>query len=120
MWMSLFIEFMDRGGVGICQPDITMVGGFTGIQGIATAARERGKRVIAHGYKTNIETAANLHFLAAQETEEMLEFSTSESPLRWQTTRELLSVEADGCVEVPNAAGLGVTLDWDFVNRHRC
>ncbi len=114
-----FIEFMDRGCADICQPDITMVGGFTGIQRIANAASARGKRVITHGYKTNIEIAANLHFLAAQEKEEILEFSTSRSPLRWHTTREHLHVETDGCVHVPVAPGLGVTLDWDFVNRHR-
>lgn len=114
-----FAEFMDRGGASICQPDITMVGGFTGLQRIAAAAAARGKRVITHGYKTNIEVAANLHFLAAQPVEEILEFSTSQSPLRWETTRERLPVEADGCVRVPTAPGLGVTLDWEFVNRHR-
>lgn len=114
-----FIDFMDRGGADICQPDITMVGGFTGIKRIAAATFLRGKRVITHGYKTNIEIAANLHFLAAQEKEEILEFSTSRSPLRWQTTRERLPVEADGCVAVPTKPGLGVTLDWDFVNQHR-
>ena len=92
-----YIEFMDRGGAEICQPDITMVGGFTGIRRIA----------------------ANLHFLAAHGPEEILEFSTSRSPLRWQTTRERLPVESDGCVAVPASPGLGVTLDWEFVNRHR-
>lgn len=114
-----YVEFMDRGGADICQPDITMVGGFTGIRRIAAAAAARGKRVITHGYKTNIEIAANLHFLAAHGPEEILEFSTSRSPLRWETTRERLPVEADGCVAVPQSPGLGVTLDWDFVNRHR-
>jgi L-alanine-DL-glutamate epimerase-like enolase superfamily enzyme len=114
-----FVDFMERGGAGICQPDITMVGGFTGLQGIAAAAAARGRRVITHGYKTNIEIAANLHFLAAQEAGEILEYSTSKSPLRWRTTRERLPVESDGCVRVPDAPGLGVTLDWDFVNRHR-
>jgi L-rhamnonate dehydratase len=114
-----FIEFMDRGRADICQPDITMVGGFTGIRRIARAAAERGKRVITHGYKTNIEIAANLHFLASQQDEEILEFSTSRSPLRWLTTRERLPVEADGKVRVPDRPGLGVTLDWDFVMAHR-
>jgi len=57
-----FIEAMDKGGASICQPDISQVGGFTGLMKIASAARERGKRVITHGYKTNIIIAANLHF----------------------------------------------------------
>jgi L-alanine-DL-glutamate epimerase-like enolase superfamily enzyme len=114
-----FIEFMDRGGASICQPDITMVGGFTGLRKILEAALQRGKRVITHGYKTNIEIAANLHFLAHQPREEVLEWSTSRSPLRWNTTLEKLPVEADGKVAVPRGPGLGVTLDWDFVNAHR-
>ena len=105
-----FIEAMDRGGAAICQPDITMVGGFAGIQKIAAAAKARSKRVITHGYKTNIEVAANLHFLAAHADEELLEFSTSKSPLRWETTNELLPVAPDGFVTVPTRPGLGVTL----------
>jgi L-rhamnonate dehydratase len=114
-----FIEMMERGGASICQPDISQVGGFTGIQQIASAAHARGKRVITHGYKTNIEIAANLHFLAAQPNEEPLEFSLSHSPLRWHTTREHFPVEDDGCVRVPQAAGLGVTLNSETIERYR-
>jgi len=106
-----FIDAMDRGRAAICQPDITMVGGFTGIQKIAAAAKARGKRVITHGYKTNITIAANLHFLAAHHDEELLEFSTSASPLRWEMTNERLPVGPDGLVTVPTKPGLGVTLN---------
>ena len=114
-----FVEMMDRGGASICQPDISQVGGFTGIQQIASAAYARGKRVITHGYKTNIEIAANLHFLAAQPKEELLEFSLSHSPLRWHTTQEHFPVEDDGCVRVPQAPGLGVTLNPETIERYR-
>jgi L-rhamnonate dehydratase len=114
-----FIEMMDQGGASICQPDISQVGGFTGIQQVAAAAYARNKRVITHGYKTNIEIAANLHFLAAQPVEEPLEFSLSHSPLRWQTTNEHFPVEEDGCVRVPQGPGLGVTLNWETVERYR-
>jgi len=114
-----FIEMMDRGGASICQPDISQVGGFTGIQQIAAAAYARNKRVITHGYKTNIEIAANLHFLAAQPTEEPLEFSLSHSPLRWQTTNEHFPVEADGYVRVPKGPGLGITLNMETIERYR-
>lgn len=114
-----FIEMMDRGGASICQPDISQVGGFTGIQQIASAAHARGKRVITHGYKTNIEIAANLHFLAAQPNQEILEFSLSHSPLRWHTTQEHFLVEEDGCVRVPQAPGLGVTLNPETIERYR-
>jgi len=114
-----FIEMMDRGGADVCQPDISQVGGFTGILTIAAAARKRGKRVITHGYKSNIEIAANLHFLAAQQDEEILEYSLSHSPLRWNTTREHFPVEQDGCVRVPQTPGLGVTLNPESVAKYR-
>ena len=114
-----FIEMMDSGGASICQPDISQVGGFTGIQQIAAAAYTRNKRVITHGYKTNIEIDANLHFLAAQPAEEPLEFSLSHSPLRWHTTNEHFPVEADGCVRVPQSPGLGVTLNMETIERYR-
>ncbi len=114
-----FVEMMDHGGASICQPDISQVGGFTGIRQIAAAAYARGKRLITHGYKTNIEIAANLHFLAAQPKEEPLEFSLSYSPLRWNTTIEHFPVEEDGCVLVPQRAGLGVTLNEETIERFR-
>ena len=114
-----FIEMMDQGGASICQPDISQVGGFTGILQIAAAAYARDKRVITHGYKTNIEIAANLHFLAAQPKEEPLEFSLSHSPLRWHTTNEHFPVEGDGCVRVPQGPGLGVTLRPETIEKYR-
>jgi len=114
-----FIEFMDRGGASICQPDITTVGGFTGIRKIAAAAKERGKRVITHGYKTNIEIAANLHFLANHECTELLEYSTSHSPLRWEMTTESIPIDPDGTARVPQIPGLGVHLNQTAVARYR-
>jgi len=113
-----FIEAMDRGGASICQPDITSVGGFTGIRKVAEAARRRGKRVITHGYKTNIEIAANLHFLANHYDAELLEYSTSKSPLRWETTQESILVDTDGMVAVPKAPGLGVHLNPAAIERY--
>ena len=110
---------MDRGGASICQPDITSVGGFTGIGLVAAAAHQRGKRVITHGYKTNIEIAANLHFLANHWTGELLEYSTSKSPLRWNMTREEILVGSDGMVAVPRSPGLGVHINEATLDRHR-
>ena len=75
--------------------------------------------MITHGYKTNIEIAANLHFLAAQKKEEVLEYSLSSSPLRWNATREHFPIEEDGCVVVPQVPGLGVTLNPETVRKYR-
>jgi L-rhamnonate dehydratase len=114
-----FIEAMDRGRASICQPDISQVGGFTGLMKIARATQQRGKRVITHGYKTNIIIAANLHFLGNHWAPELLEYSTSKSPLRWETTEEQFLVGDDGKVAVPVTPGLGVHLSEETVRKYR-
>jgi len=114
-----FIDAMDRGGASICQPDITMVGGFTGLTRIAQAAWKRHKRVVPHGYKSNIEIAANLQFLASHWIAELLEYSTSRSPLRWEMCQESIPVGPDGMVEVPRSPGLGVHLNDTTLERYR-
>ena len=45
-----FVEMMDRGGASICQPDISQVGGFTGIQQVAAAAYARGAACASDGF----------------------------------------------------------------------
>src|SRR5690606_26228471 len=106
-----FAEMFDCGRIDIAQPDISMVGGYTEVLKVAEVAKKRGKRLVTHGYKTNLLIATNLHFLAQHFAEEMCEYSTSESPLRWELTRERFPIGADGRIEVPRAPGLGVSLD---------
>ncbi|MEX2199820.1 MAG: mandelate racemase/muconate lactonizing enzyme family protein [Dongiaceae bacterium] len=114
-----FAMLFEIGRVDIAQPDISMAGGPSELMRIAALARTHGGRVVPHGYKTNILLAANLAFLGQQEAEEPLEYSMSESPLRWELTRERLPILADGTVAVPDGPGLGVTLDPDTVARFR-
>ncbi len=109
----------ERGRVDIAQPDVTMVGGLTELKRVAALAKSLGKRIVPHGYKSNITIAANLAFLAQHEEEESLEYSTSQSPLRWELTRERFPIEADGRVAVPDANGLGVSLDEATLTRYR-
>jgi len=109
----------ERGKVDIAQPDVTMVGGLTELRRVARLAKSLGKRVVTHGYKSNITIAANLAFLAQHEDEEILEYSTSQSPLRWELTRERFEIEADGRVAAPTAPGLGVSLNEETLARYR-
>ena len=64
-----------------------------------------------HGYKSNITIACNLAFLGQLWREEMLEYSTSRSPLRWDLTQEKFEIDSRGKVAVPTKPGLGVSLN---------
>jgi L-rhamnonate dehydratase len=112
-------QMFDVGKIDIAQPDVTMVGGLTELLRLSAIARKRGKRVVTHGYKSNITIAANLAFLAQHWADEVLEYSTSESALRWELTRERLPIDKDGKVAVPTGPGLGVSLDPKVVERFR-
>ncbi|MCC5975224.1 MAG: mandelate racemase/muconate lactonizing enzyme family protein [Rubellimicrobium sp.] len=107
------------GQIDIAQPDVTMVGGITELMRVARLAEERGKRVVTHGYKSNITIACNLGFLAQHSADEPCEYSTSESPLRWTLTNEDFPIGPDGRIAVPTAPGLGVTLNEATIARFR-
>ena len=90
-----------RGKIDIAQPDVTMAGGITELMRISALAKRLGKRVVTHGYKSNITIAANLAFLSQHWTDEPCEYSTSQSPLRWDLTKEAFPIGADGRIAVP-------------------
>ena len=112
-------EAFRRGQIDIAQPDVTMAGGLTELMRISTLARQLGRRVVTHGYKSNITIAANLAFLSQHCMDEPLEYSTSDSPLRWKLTNEEFPIGTDGRVKVPNRPGLGVSLNPETVETYR-
>ncbi|HVR67998.1 MAG TPA: mandelate racemase/muconate lactonizing enzyme family protein [Verrucomicrobiae bacterium] len=112
-------QAFDVGRIDIAQPDVTMAGGITELVRIAAVAKKRGKRVVTHGYKSNITIAANLAFLSQHWDDEPAEYSTSESPIRWNLTCERFDIGSDGRIEVPETPGLGISLDMKTVEKYR-
>jgi L-alanine-DL-glutamate epimerase-like enolase superfamily enzyme len=86
---------------------------------VAEMVAKRGKRLVPHGYKTNLLIATNLQFLAQHAVAEMCEYSTSKSPLRWELTREAFPIADDGAVAVPDGPGLGVSLNERAIEKYR-
>ena len=111
-----FERLVDQGGVGIVQPDVTRAGGVTECMRIAEMARLRGRRCIPHAFSTGIIKAATLHVLAAMEKAEFMEYCVQTTPLSQRLVGERFPV-VDGCVEVPQGAGLGIEIDLDYMER---
>jgi L-alanine-DL-glutamate epimerase-like enolase superfamily enzyme len=101
------------------QPDVARSGGITHMTKIATLAREAGIPFFPHGYSTDIVVAAHRWRLAATENAPLLEYCVEDSPLRWDLVAEEFPVDADGRVQVPEDPGLGITIDWDTVEKYR-
>ena len=114
-------EWLERGRVGVVQPNITRGGGLTEIRRIAELCELHGAEVIPHGWKTGITAAAGRHFQAACPAAPLFEVVSPkvfDSLLR----RELVSPEpepVDGTMALPDAPGLGIELNEELVQRLR-
>jgi L-alanine-DL-glutamate epimerase-like enolase superfamily enzyme len=107
------VDLMDRGRIGVCQPDIGRVGGLTEARRVADLAHERGVRVVPHLWKTGISIAAAAHLAAVTPHCDYIEFlpaELSESGLRKDLTRDEIHM-VDGVIPLPTEPGLGVEVD---------
>lgn len=123
-WLSTrheFLDLMDRGQVGVVQPDVGRVGGLSEAQRVCRLAKERGRQVVPHIWKTGISIAAGIHLAAANDHIPFIEFLPAElceSALRKQLTVDDFRME-NGKIVVPTKPGLGVELDRDALARFK-
>jgi L-alanine-DL-glutamate epimerase-like enolase superfamily enzyme len=116
-----FLDLMDRGGVDVAQPDVGRVGGLTEALRVARAAKDRGKLIVPHCWKTGIGVAASAHLAAASSNCRFIEYLPSDvafSPLRRELVQDELRL-VDGNIPLPRKPGLGVELDEDALQKFR-
>lgn len=113
-----FRSFLEETRPAIVQPDITRCGGISEMRHVYELARLHGAQMVPHGFSTGILLAATMHFLAACDHGDLIEYSQSDSPLFRKLVRNLSPLE-DGHVRVPDAPGLGIELDQGVLERYR-
>jgi L-rhamnonate dehydratase len=114
-------DWLREGRVDALQPDPGRCGGLTELRRIAELAELEGALVIPHGWKTGITAAAGRHFQAATANAPFFELfhpDLFDSPLRSELVRPEPELR-DGTMPLPDAPGLGVTLDEDAVAQYR-
>ena len=114
-----FRELIDRAHVDLVQPDVTRCGGITETLRIAELAHSQGKETVPHAWKSGIIKAASLHCNAVMPDGIWQEYCVADTPIAKTLTVQRLPIEADGCVAVPTAPGLGVDLDEDVLESLR-
>src|SRR5437879_3741926 len=113
-----FQTMMDVGGIDVVQVDVTRVGGLARSKRIGWDSVERHRLCVNHSYKTGINIAASLHFVAALPNTPYVEYGGEQGALRQTLTRQRFPV-IDGDIAVPEEPGLGVDLDEEVVARYR-
>src|SRR6266849_5833987 len=113
-----FQRMMDVGGIDVVQVDVTRVGGLARSKRIGWDSYERHRLCVNHSYKTGINIAASLHFVAAMPNSKYFEYCVEQGALRQTLTRQHFPV-VDGDIFVPEEPGLGVELDEAVVAKFR-
>lgn len=113
-----FGQLLEARAVQIWQPDLSKSGGITEAVRIAAMASAFRIPVHAHSSATGLNHAATLHFLAATENAGYFEACVSSfNPFRdmFGTT---FKIGEDGCVEPPDAPGIGLEIDESIFERY--
>ena len=112
-----FTPWLQQRAFDIVQPDVTKVGGISEERRIAWMAEEHGIRFIPHGWNTALGLAADLQLASAFRHTELVEYLTG-SPFIDDLVAVPWQLDADGLLPIPDGPGLGVSLNFDAVEKH--
>ena len=124
-WLSTrweFAELMDRGKIDVAQPDVGRVGGLGEAMRVCDMARERGRTIVPHCWKTAVSVTATAHLAFATEHCAYIEYlppELCEETLRKELASDPFTLAADGTIAPPTLPGLGVELNDEIVQRFK-
>ena len=110
-------ELILRGATDILRGDVYWKGGITGVMKMARLAETFGMKLELHHAASPVMNWANLHALGAFKNGDYLEILVPEDNLDFGL-RHYTRIDAEGFVSLPQKTGLGLELDWDFINDH--
>ncbi len=119
---ATFRQYLRHGSLDVYQPDVVWSTGILRARQLAAEVNAAGAIYSPHTWGDGLVLLANLHVSAAVSRAPFIEYPFD--PPGWTVARRdfLLRepVLADGgFVTVPDSPGLGVTLDWDNLERYR-
>ncbi|MEI2415060.1 mandelate racemase/muconate lactonizing enzyme family protein [Orrella sp. JC864] len=113
-----FAQMLEAGAVGVWQPDLSKTGGITEALRIAAIASAWRIPLNAHSSATGLNHAATLHFLSAIDNAGYFEACVSHfNPFR-DMFGSTFQVGQDGCVQAPDAPGIGLEIDEDLFKQY--
>ncbi len=112
-----FAPWLHARAFDIVQPDVTKVGGISEERRICWMAEENGVRFIPHGWNTAFGLAADLQLASAAKHTDLVEYLTG-SPFIDDIVQSKWKLDPEGYLAIPDAPGLGITLDLDAIEKH--
>lgn len=111
-------DYIDQGRLSFVQIDAGRIGGITVAREVVRLARERKVTYVNHTFKSRLSVAAALHAFADVEEFRHLEYPTAGTPMAVGLASGPYDRDAKGLVSVPDAPGLGVTVNPDCLRKY--
>ncbi len=109
-------NFLAPRALTIARGDVLIKGGITGLRKAMAACELFGYNLEIHTANTPLLDVANLHVACASANTTMVE--VHHPVFRFGLTQHPFDVGPDGCVHLPPGTGLGVELDWNWIDQH--
>jgi L-alanine-DL-glutamate epimerase-like enolase superfamily enzyme len=110
-------HLIDYGRVGYIQVDCGRIGGIGPAKRVADYAAQRGVIFVNHTFTSHLALSASLQPYAGRR-DEICEYPFSPKPLARELAITRLERDGDGYISVPEAPGLGVTVDQRAARRY--
>ncbi|MCA3261657.1 MAG: mandelate racemase/muconate lactonizing enzyme family protein [Telmatospirillum sp.] len=114
-----FERFIGMGAVDIIQPDLSRCGGLTVAREVVHMAAKANIDLVPHSWLTHLLTGYSLQLIATLPRAPLVEFNVSQSALTRGIAQAPFKLAADGTIAIPDAVGIGVAVDEDFIAHHR-
>ena len=109
-------EYLRQGAVDLPRGDVEIKGGITGLRKALAMCELFGYNLEIHTTACPLLDVANLHVACSVDNCEFLE---SHHPIyRFGMKNAPLDIDDEGYLYLPQGPGLGVELDWDWIDDH--
>ncbi len=109
-------HYINEGAIDIIRGDVHHKSGITGVMKALGMCEMMGYEFEIHTAASPLLDVANLHVACATKLSRFLE--SHHSMFRFGLKSSPLEITADGYQHCPNGPGLGVELDWDWLDNH--
>lgn len=104
-------QMIDYAGLGFVQIDAGRIGGISVAKRVADYARGRGVTYVNHTFTSHLQLSASLQPFAGIEEDVIAEYPVEPKSLAIELTANHIERDEDGFIRVPDAPGLGMTVN---------
>lgn len=111
-------DLIDLRAVDVVQPDAAIIGGISEAWRVAGLASAYQLELAPHCWGSAFSFMAGVNVAFASPSAAIIEFSAGGNPMMYELVNEKIEAK-DGFLPAPTGAGLGLSVNWDFVKEYK-